>query len=135
LWLFILFLPGLVKAQDPQFSQFYSAPLYLNPAYAGASQLTRIGGNYRNQWPSLESNFVSYTAWGDHFFDEKNSGVGLFVGRDQATISGLASTLVAAQYAYQLPLTNVFTLRAGFQAGYTFRNVDFSSEHGGNELF
>ncbi len=131
---FILLLPGLVNAQDPQFSQFYSAPLYLNPAFAGSSQLTRVGANYRNQWPSLESNFVSYTAWGDHFIDEKNSGIGFFVGRDQATISGLASTLVAAQYAYQLSLTQTFTLRAGFQAGYTFRNVDFSKFIFGDQI-
>ncbi len=131
---FILLLPGLVIAQDPQFSQFYSAPLYLNPAFAGASQLTRIGANYRNQWPSLESNFVSYSAWGDHFIDEKNSGIGFFVGRDQATVSGLASTLIAAQYAYQLSLTKTFTLRAGFQAGYTFRNVDFSKFVFGDQI-
>ena len=133
-FLFILLWPGLVTAQDPQFSQFYSAPLYLNPAFAGASQLTRIGANYRNQWPSLQSNFVSYSAWGDHFIDEKNSGIGFYAGRDQATISGLASTLIAAQYAYQLSLTQRLTMRVGFHAGYMFRSVDFSKFVFGDQL-
>ena len=27
-------LPLLVQAQDPEFSQYYAAPLYLNPAFA-----------------------------------------------------------------------------------------------------
>ncbi len=134
LCLLVLLIPGFVEAQDPQFSQFYANPLYLNPAFAGASQLTRVGANYRNQWPSLDANFVSYSAWGDHYFDEKNSGVGLYVGRDQATVSGLNSTQVAAQYAYQLPISNLYTLRAGFQAGYTFRNVDFSKFIFGDQI-
>ena len=131
---FILFLPELVTAQDPQFSQFYSAPLYLNPAFAGAAQLTRVGGNYRNQWPSLEANFVSYSAWADHFIDDKNSGIGFLVGRDQANVSGLRSTTVAGYYAYQLPLNDIFTLRVGFQGGYTLRSLDFGSLVFGDQI-
>jgi len=43
----------------PNFTQ----PLfYLNPALTGASELTRIGVNYRNQWPGLDQNFNSYSA-------------------------------------------------------------------------
>ena len=48
-----------VFAQDPQFSQFYAAPLYLNPAFAGSSELARVGINYRNQWPAMPGNFVT----------------------------------------------------------------------------
>ena len=33
----ILVVPEKVKSQDPQFSQFYAAPLYLNPALTGAT--------------------------------------------------------------------------------------------------
>ncbi len=32
-----------VTAQDPQFSQFYAAPLYLNPAFAGSTGQARVG--------------------------------------------------------------------------------------------
>jgi len=40
-----------LKAQDPHFSQFYAAPLYLNPALAGTSAGNyRVGVNYRDQW-------------------------------------------------------------------------------------
>lgn len=30
-----LFIVAEVEAQDPQFSQFYANPIYLNPAFAG----------------------------------------------------------------------------------------------------
>ncbi len=41
------------QAQDPEFSQFYANPLYLNPALAGANICPRAILNYRNQWPGL----------------------------------------------------------------------------------
>jgi type IX secretion system PorP/SprF family membrane protein len=54
---FIFLIGGLevLQAQDPMFSQFYSAPLYLNPALAGAETNMVIGVNYRTQWNSLQS--------------------------------------------------------------------------------
>lgn len=56
--LYTLLLTWLVTAafaQDPMFSQFYSAPLYLNPALAGAESNIVMGVNYRTQWNSLQS--------------------------------------------------------------------------------
>ena len=41
------------QAQDPQFTQFYANPLYLNPAFAGTARCPRLVMAYRNQWPSL----------------------------------------------------------------------------------
>lgn len=41
-------------AQDIHFSQFYMAPLNLNPAMTGVMNCSqRIAGNYRNQWASV----------------------------------------------------------------------------------
>ncbi|MGM0478992.1 MAG: type IX secretion system membrane protein PorP/SprF, partial [Bacteroidota bacterium] len=36
-----------VRAQDPQFSQFYANPIYLNPAFAGSHGCPRFAANYR----------------------------------------------------------------------------------------
>ena len=129
--LFIAFLGGVmvlknqVLAQDPQFSQFYAAPLYLNPAFAGNTQMSRAGINYRNQWPSINANFTTYSAYFDHYFDRINSGVGLIVSRDEEGVVGLRSTSVGAQYAYQLRLTDQLTFRPGVQVGVTNRNLNF----------
>jgi type IX secretion system PorP/SprF family membrane protein len=52
--LFACFLPFVLWSQDPRFSQFYNAPLQVNPAMAGVSQgATRVSINYRNLYSSL----------------------------------------------------------------------------------
>ena len=43
-----------LQAQDPHFSQFYAAPLHLNPALAGVYEgKFRVAMNYRDQWASI----------------------------------------------------------------------------------
>jgi len=122
----VMLVAGVVKGQDPQFSQFYAAQLYLNPAFTGSTQLTRAGINYRNQWPSIEASYVTYMATFDHYFIGANSGVGLMVLSDRETLAGLRNQGISALYAYQLPIASRWTLRAGFQAGYYIRDLDYS---------
>ncbi|MEO1098223.1 MAG: type IX secretion system membrane protein PorP/SprF [Bacteroidota bacterium] len=119
-------LPLTIQGQDPQFSQFYAAPLYLNPAFAGATQQTRVGLNYRNQWPSIDANFVTTSAYIDHFIEDKNSGIGLLIMRDREGQAGLKSTSVGLQYAYQLYLTDWLTFRPGVQVAWFNRNINFA---------
>src|SRR5687768_15296278 len=76
LLLLILLTEGTVTAQDPQFSQFYAAPLYLNPAFAGSTNQARAGVNFRNQWPAIDASFTTLSAYFDYFIEDKNSGVG-----------------------------------------------------------
>jgi type IX secretion system PorP/SprF family membrane protein len=59
---------GALQAQDIHFSQFYMAPLHLNPAMTGVMECTnRISANYRNQWASVISNpFNTYSASYEH---------------------------------------------------------------------
>ena len=56
-----------VFAQDPTFTQFYANPLYLNPAFAGSNKCPRISMNYRNEWPNLSGNYVTYSASYDKY--------------------------------------------------------------------
>jgi type IX secretion system PorP/SprF family membrane protein len=117
-----------VQAQDPQFSQFYSAPLYLNPGFAGSTQQGRAGLNYRNQWPSVDNaNFVTMSAYADYFLEDFNSGIGLLVTADRQGPGGLRSNSVSLQYAYQVNLTKNLTFRPGVEVGYVFRDIDYSS--------
>jgi len=117
---------GVVTAQDPQFSQFYAAELYLNPAFTGSTQISRAGISYRNQWPSLDASYVSYLGYFDHFFIGANSGVGIMIESDRESLAGLRNQGVSALYAYQLPISRSWTFRAGFQAGYFMRDLDYS---------
>lgn len=116
-----------VRAQDPQFSQFYAAPLYINPAFAGASEYTRFGLNYRNQWPSLNASFVTFSFYADHFIPNANSGVGLIITTDREGTEGLQSTSIGASYAYQLKLSDKVVFRPGVNIGFTTRDANFSN--------
>lgn len=125
---------GVSYGQDPQYSQFYAAPLYLNPAFTGSTQLSRVGMNYRNQWPSIDASFVTYAAFADHFFVDVNSGVGIMVQSDRALPVGLRNQGASLFYAYQLPVTPTWTFRAGFEGGYYFRDLDYSKLLFGSQI-
>ncbi len=122
------------RAQDPQFSQFYAAPLYINPAFTGASTFTRVGANYRNQWPSLDASFVTFSVYADHFIEKYNSGIGMIITTDQEGLAGLKSTSIGLSYAYQLKLNDNIVFRPGFQMSYTSRNVNFTDLVWGSQL-
>jgi hypothetical protein len=57
---FFLILMGVSSAihgQAVEMSQYWSAPLHVNPALAGISYGPRVSANYRNQWPGLGNGF------------------------------------------------------------------------------
>ena len=75
-------------AQDPQFSQFYQAPLYLNPGFTGITQQQRFVVNHRIQWPNLPQAFSTYAASYDIFVDELRSGFGIMATTDKMCSAG-----------------------------------------------
>jgi type IX secretion system PorP/SprF family membrane protein len=123
--LFGLLIVGSASAQDPQFSQFYAAPLYLNPAFAGSTNQTRIGMNYRNQWPAIDANFNTISAFFDTYIEDKNSGVGVMINRDREGVLGLQSTSIALLYSYDLQIVKGLSFRPGFQAAIYNRSINF----------
>ena len=137
-YLIVIVLTGMVSfslyGQDPQFSQYYAAPLYLNPGLTGINQLGRAGVNYRNQWPSLPAGFESYSFYFDYNFEDYNSSVGLIVNTDQEGRVGLRSTSVGLIYAYQARLNHNWTFRPALQASYYQRDLDFSNLTFGDQL-
>ena len=114
-----------LRAQDPQWSQYYAAPLNLNPGLTGINQKGRVGINYRNQWPSIDANFETYSFFADYHFEEYFSSLGLVVNTDQEGIAGLRSTMVGLQYAYQVQLTYNWTFRPAVQAAFYQRDINF----------
>ncbi len=114
-------------AQDPQFSQFYANPLYLNPAFAGGALAPRITFNYRNQWPNLAANYTTTSVGIDHYFSNVNSGVGLYFMNDVQGTGNLRSTEIAGQYAFQVKLNEGLHVRLGLQGAYGSRSANLSS--------
>ena len=122
-----LFIGGLKAfAQDPEFSQFYANRLYLNPALAGTERCPRVGLNYRNQWPSLDQGFTTYSASGDWHWDAIAGGLGALFVQDEAGAGTVTSLNASLMYAYQLNITRFFSMTFGAQATYFEKKVDFS---------
>ncbi|MEL6534803.1 MAG: PorP/SprF family type IX secretion system membrane protein [Bacteroidota bacterium] len=130
----LLALPSL--AQDAQYSQFYAAPLYLNPAFAGnqGPQMATVGGNFRTQWPGAEATFTTYSAFFDYFYEDWRSGFGAIITRDVEGFRGLSNIQAGLQYAYELPLTKTLTARAGMHVGAIYKTADFSGLIFGDQL-
>src|SRR5918993_275054 len=97
-------------AQDPQFTQFYANPLYLNPAFAGSVRCPRVGLNYRNQWPALNKAYITNSASYDQHFDAINGGIGILVLTDKAGEGTLSTTNISGMYAYQLNLNRKLSM-------------------------
>ena len=113
-------------AQDPQFTQFYANPLYLNPAFAGTARCPRVSLNYRNQWPALSGTFVTTSASYDQDVRGILGGLGVLVTSDQAGKGTLNTTTVSGIYSYTQAVSRKFSLKAGFQATYFQKSLDWN---------
>lgn len=124
----LLFLFGVsnLLAQDPTFTQFYSNPVYLNPALAGSSGCPRVAINYRNQWPQLTGNYVTYAAAYDSYFKNISGGVGLIALHDVQGQGTIQTSMLGASYSNYLKVNRKFRLMFGAQAAYYQKYLDWS---------
>lgn len=121
----ILAVPARVTAQDPEFTQFYANPLYLNPAFAGTARCPRVIMNYRNQWPGIANvTFVTYSASYDQYVNGLHGGIGLLVLNDKSGEATWTNTQFSGIYAYQLNLSRKVSLKAGFQGTYMQHSIN-----------
>jgi len=126
---------GNLYAQDPHFSQFYSSPLLLNPAYTGIfAGDVRIISNYRNQWRSVSTPFTTATvavdaqAFKSYINEDDIFGVGLVGVTDHSNNRGLNSSYatLSAAYTKSLDPERLHKLGLGFQMTYVTKRVDYS---------
>ena len=121
-------------AQDPQFTQYYAAPLYLNPAFTGTTGQHRASINYRNHWSSLPRAFSTYAFAYDYNLPSSNSSLGIIFSADRAGTANMSSTNVGAIYSYTIPLTDKLRAVPAMQLGYFSRSMDFSKLVFGDQL-
>lgn len=107
-----------VIAQDAHFTQFYANPIFLNPAYTGATFEHRFVGNYRNQWPGISKAFNTSAFSYDYNMTEIKSGVGFQIMKDKAGTSQLTTTGFMLSYAYYYQVRKFRDIRMGVQLGY-----------------
>lgn len=117
-----------LPAQDIHYSQFYNAPLLLNPGLTGVfGGNTRFMANYRSQWASVPVDYQTFTAAVDHKFFGRRASNGFFSGGlafnfDRAGYSQLTYVNLGLNGSYTRKLTNHFYATLGVQVGGTQRN-------------
>jgi len=117
-----------VKGQDPIFSQFYAAPLQLNPAFAGNTYAPFISINYRNQWSGF-NNFKTYNTYAasfSQFVEGLNSGIGLMIQSDNAGDGIYKNTRVSAIYSYKVQVNQDFAIKFGIEGTAVQNRLDWN---------
>lgn len=124
----LLLLPfaGHLAAQDPLFSQFYAAPLQLNPAFAGSAFAPHAGVSYRFQWPGFDNAYRTYAAFYEQSLDRLNSGIGFNIEGDNAGNGIYKTTRFSAIYAYQLNISEALAIKIGVEAGFHQTALDWN---------
>lgn len=123
-----------LRGQDPEFSQYYAAPLYLNPAFTGTTQDHRFIANYRNQWPNIARGYVTTALSYDYNMAQANSGVGFLFTMDQAGTAGMKSSQFNFLYSYRVVVDSKWVIASGLSFGYAFRTIDFDRLVFGDQL-
>jgi len=123
-----------VTGQDPQFSQFYAIPTSLGPSFAGSTGGGRVAMNIRDQWPTLQSEFITSAFSVDYNFITARSGLGLLLMRDQAGKGNLSLNCATLQYSYDVEILEKFHIRPGLQLSYSYRSIDYNKVVFGDQL-
>lgn len=117
--------------QDLHFSQYYNAPMLVNPANTGFNPDFdfRAGINYRNQWASVGTPYKTMSAWGDvkllsNRIENGWVGLGGMLWKDQAGSGSLTGTTGMLSLAYHQMLGYNSLLSGGFSVGYTQKRID-----------
>lgn len=122
-----------VNGQGLHFSQYYNAPLLVNPANTGFNPDYdyRIGGNYRNQWASVGNPYRTMSAWGDtklftNRFENGWMGLGAALYSDKAGSGNLVSTNAYASVAWHQMIGYNSLLSGGFSLGLVTKRIDIT---------
>lgn len=121
LYLFVLtlLLHSPLASQDFHYSQFYNAPLNLNPALTGIFKgELRAMGNLRSQWSSVPVDYLTVTLAADQQFVRKTAKSGFFSGGiafnyDQAGYSKLHLVNLGLTGSYTQRLSSTFFATVG----------------------
>lgn len=130
-------------AQDPHFTQFYAAPLTINPAYAGKFDGTiRVMTNFRQQWANLSSpittSFISVDGnVGPNYDYEHNTfNLGIQFMNDRTMKGAFRSNYITATGSYNILFNRVGfdsrspglkSLGLGYSVTYANRKLDYNS--------
>jgi len=129
-----------LDGQDLHFSQFYYAPLQLNPALTGIFQEDiRFSANYRRQWKSVPVDYLTFSGVVDGKITQLSFPNGFFSGglvfnHDVAGDGNLTYSNLSATASYTQKITEQQLITAGLLVGAGQRRIDLSQLNFGNQF-
>jgi len=113
--------------QDMNYSQYFSTPIYYNPAFTGINSGLRARFLFRDQWPSLPSPFKSYYFSAD--LGDRNlpgsGGIGLMINQDTPGAGLIKNFGAAITIGVRIPITDFMVSQVGIKAGIMQRTVNW----------
>lgn len=125
---------GITFAQDPQLTQFFSCPTLMNPAFAGSNACSKLSVTSRNQWVGVNTAYQTHVATYDHYFTNKNFGMGLILASDQAGTGVLKTNFASAAFSYEAVINRRSSFRFALQPGFGMRTVNFNKLYFGDQI-
>ncbi len=122
----------VVRGQDVHFSQYFDAPIYVNPAVVGAHPgKARFTLSYKDQWRAIPAPYSTFAFAADMPFLQDRfgrgdyAGAGLLVYYDMAgkTNLGFQTTEIRLMGGYSKALGMSSRISAGIALAYTFRGL------------
>lgn len=135
LFLILMTIGLFARAQDPQFSQYFAAPLVLNPANTGFFDgQYRFALNTRQQWGNFGDPYNTYSASadlklvGDENFTNGFFSIGLSGLFDESLNKALKSQYISASFSYYqyLDVDHQFKFGLAPQVSYVSKFLDYN---------
>jgi type IX secretion system PorP/SprF family membrane protein len=102
-FLLLLLLSNMVKAQQIfTLSQFTQHNFIINPAAAGASDQSSVGGTYRKMWASMPGGPQTTILFGDTYFEKKKVGLAVVLYDDKTGPTSRSGGQVNLSYSVQV---------------------------------
>jgi type IX secretion system PorP/SprF family membrane protein len=111
-------------SQDASFSQINNNKLYLNPAFANSRVCPELTMTYRNQWPSIGSQYVTSMVSYEQSVFGKNNGVGLMLMNDRSGNGIYSLNSVNVYFSNQQKINKNLNVKFGLEMGYRQNFID-----------
>jgi type IX secretion system PorP/SprF family membrane protein len=122
-------LPYAFSQQDMNYTQYFSTPIYYNPAYTGINTGLRARFLFRDQWPTAPIDYKSYYFSAD-IGDRGLPGAGGFgiqINSDTPGAGLINNFAAALTVGVRIPITSFMVSQIGIKAGIMQRSVNWGS--------
>ena len=134
LFFYLLFRVVCTLGQDAHYSQFYANPLTLNPAFAGTASCPRFSIIFRDQYPLIPRNFITFSGSYDQHINELHGGLGLLASADLAGGGIMQTYQVSAIYNFRVQVSRQLNWQFALQAGYCHTSLNWNKLQFATEL-